>query len=167
MADSITLIVHSCEVLSNDKFLNNTFISFLSNTKNKNQDILFDDEAEKMEYMENSLRSVSDEPIEYEKILNELGPYITNNMLPVRSGIIDYNLNEKRLAKFILFLCKNQTWNEDKENRQLNKIFLKSLNKDLSINIDENNDKKNVISWNVENFYNTMKDKIEKMNVRN
>lgn len=171
MVDNITLIVHSDDILKNDNFLTNTFISFLMNTQNKSEDLDFEyksndpSEYKQIEELEKLMKNIQDESIEYEKILQDLGPFINNNNIPLKSEIIDYKLDEKRLAKFILFLCKNQTWNEDKENRQLNKIFLKSLNNDLSINIDENSEKKNITTWNVENFYSSIKKEIDSMDV--
>ena len=171
MVDNITLIVHSVDVLKNDNFLTNTFISFLMNTQNKSEELDFEykssdpSEFKQIEEFEKFMNNVQDESIEYEKILQDLGPFINNNLIPLKSDLIDYKIDEKRLARFILFLCKNQTWNEDKENRQLNKIFLKSLNNDLTISIDDNNEKKNITTWNVENFYSSIKKEVDAMDV--
>jgi hypothetical protein len=171
IVDNITLIVHSNDVLKSDNFLTNTFISFLINTQNKSEDLDIEykptdpTKLKQFEEFEKFMNNVQDESIEYEKILQDLGPFINNNLIPLKSDLIDYKIDEKRLARFVLFLCKNQTWNEDKENRQLNKIFLKSLNNDLTISIDDNNEKKNVTTWNVENFYSSIKKEIDAMDV--
>ena len=147
MVDNITLLVHSVDVLKSDSFFTNTFISFLMNTQNKSDEFDYEykikdpSDYKQITELENFMENIQDESIEYEKILQDLGPFINNNSIPLKSDLIDYKIDENRLAKFILFLYKNQTWNEDKENRQLNKIFLKSLNNDLSMTIDENNEK--------------------------
>jgi hypothetical protein len=173
MVDNITLIIYSDDVLKNDHFLLNNFITFLEYTQQKLEEYDIEykpadsSEEKQIEELENLMKDIQDESIEYEKILQDLGPFINNNSIPLKSDLVDYRLNEKRLAKFIIFLCKNQTWNEDKENRQLNKIFIKSLNCDLSINISENNDKKTVTTWNIENFYSLIKKEIDEMDVRN
>lgn len=172
MFDNITLIVHSNDVLKNDNFLTNTFMNFLINTQNKSEysDVEYKptdpSKLKQIEEFERFMNNIQDESIEYEKILQDLGPFINNNLIPLKSDLINYKIEEKRLARFVLFLCKNQTWNEDKENRQLNKIFLKSLNNDINITIDENNEKKNVTTWNVENFYASMKKEIDAMDVK-
>ena len=113
------------------------------------------------------MENIKEEIIEYEKILQDFGPFINNNNIILNTNMIDYNLDEKRLAKFILFLCKNQTWIEDEENRCKNKVFLKYINNDVNfvINIEENIEKKNILSWNIENFYNRIKDQMQIINV--
>jgi hypothetical protein len=95
-----------------------------------------------------------------------LGPLIINNSIVVsKPDLIDTRLDEKRLANFIIFLCKHQSWIEDKENRYLNKVFLKSLNNDLSITIDENTEKKMNVNWNIDQFYKMFKSQIETFDV--
>ena len=55
----------------------------------------------------------------------------------------------KRLARFIFFLCKDQTWAEDKEKLYLNKVFLKILGSEDSMTIHENTEKKINVIWNM------------------
>ena len=63
----------------------------------------------------------------------------------------------------IIYICKQPQCVEDKESRNLNKIFLQTLNNDLSMTIDENNEKKMNISWNLENYYKMMKSQLESL----
>lgn len=169
--DHITLMIYSFDVLKNDNFFTSIFIPFLISTQNKPDE--FEEEykvKEPADYnhiaeLESFMENIQNETIEFERILQDLGPFIVNNSIPLKSDIIDFKIDEKRLASFILFLCKNQNWVEDKENRYLNKVFLKSLNNDLSMTIDENNEKKNNTTWNIENFYKCIRKQIDAMDV--
>ena len=78
--------------------------------------------------------------------------------------MIDFNVDERRFVNFLIFLCKNQTYTENKESQGLNKFFLKSL-QEVSINVDENSEKK-IVSWNIDNFFKFIKPQIESLNVR-
>ena len=94
----------------------------------------------------------------------DLGPYIINNNINLtKCNSIDFNMDEKRFVVFLIFLCKNQTYTENKESQGLNKFFLKSL-QEVSINVDENNEKK-IVSWNIDNFIKFIKPQIELLNV--
>ena len=170
--ETITLLINSVDVLKSDGFFTNTFISFLINTQNKPDEFDYEyklkeaTDSKQIAELENFMENIQDETIEFEKILHDLGPFIVNNSIPLKSDIIDFKIDEKRLASFILFLCSHQTWVEDKENRYLNKVFLKSLNNDLSMTIDENNEKKINANWNLENFYKTVRKQIDAMDVK-
>ncbi len=170
--ETITLLINSVDVLKSDGFFTNTFISFLINTQNKPEEFDFEykikesSDSKQIIELENFMKNIQDETIEFEKILTDLGPFILNNSIPLKSDIIDFKIDEKRIASFILFLCKHQNWVEDKENRNLNKVFLKSINNDLSMTIDENNEKKINANWNIENFYKLTKKQIDSMNVK-
>jgi len=172
--ETIIYLINSLNLLKNDAFLTNTFSYFLINTQNKNEEFDYEyklkesnDTKYNLNELENFMENLQDETIEFENILHELGPFIINNSILIKSDIIDLKLDEKRLSNFILFLCKNQNWVEDNENRYLNKVFLKSLNNDLSMTIDENYEKKININWNIENFYKLVKKQIDSMDVRN
>jgi hypothetical protein len=171
-AEAITLLINSVDILKSDIFFTNTFTSFLINTQNKPDEFDYEyklkeaTDAKQIAELENFMENIQDETIEFEKILHDLGPFIVNNSIPLKSEIIDFKIDEKRLANFILFLCNHQTWVEDKENRYLNKVFLKSLNNDLSMTIDENNEKKVNANWNLENFYKTVRKQIDSMDVK-
>jgi len=170
--DTIVLLINSFDDLKNDSFFSTTLFSVLMNShrkdeiefKNMNREYT---DAKQIIESENFIENFQDETVEFESILTDLGPFIINNSLLLKSDVIDLKLDEKRLAIFILFLCKHQNWLEDKENRILNKIFLKSLNNDSSKNIDENNDKKINANWNIENFYKIVKKQIDSMDVIN
>jgi hypothetical protein len=170
--ETITLLINSVDVLKSDSFFTNTFINFLINTQNKAEDYDYEyklkeaTDSKQIAELENFMENIQDETIEFEKILHDLGPFIINNSIPLKSDIIDFKIDEKRLANFILFLCKHQTWVEDKENRHLNKVFLKSLNNDLSMTIDENNEKKIIANWNLDNFYKFVRKQIDSMDVK-
>ena len=79
MVDNITLIVHSVDVLKNDNFLTNTFISFLINTQNKSEELDYEykstdpSEFKQIEELEKLMRNIQDESIEYEKKRVEFG----------------------------------------------------------------------------------------------
>ena len=170
--ETITLLINSVDILKNDTFFSNTFISFLLNTQNKPDEYDYEYSVkEPADYkqigeLENYMENIQVETIEFEKILQDLGPFIVNNSIIFnKTDLIDYNIDEKRLSSFIIFLCNHQTWVEDKENRYLNKVFLKSLNNDIYMSIDDNKEKKINTSWNIENFYKIIKKQLEGMDV--
>ena len=94
----------------------------------------------------------------------DLGPSIINNNINLtKCGLIDFNIDEKRFVNFLIFLCKNHTYTETKESQCLNKFFIKSL-KDVSINFDENIEKKTA-GWNIDNFFKFIKPQLDSLNV--
>ena len=102
-------------------------IDFLQNSSCDQSEF---DDIQQIGDIEKMLETSPDDAIEIEKLFYEIGPMLINNMLlPQNCEMLNYNLDEKRLANFILFLIKHQNWLEDKENKHLNKIFLESLNK--------------------------------------
>lgn len=109
--------------------------------------------------------SYDEEPIPFEKLLMELGPFIINNNINLtKCGLIDFNIDEKRFVNLIIYLCKSQTYTENKDSIGLNKFFLKSL-QDVSFNIEENNEKKTV-NWNIDNIFKLFKPHIDSLNVK-
>jgi hypothetical protein len=167
---TIMLLINSMEMLKNDSFFTNTFINFLSTTQGQLQNSSsVSEELKQLTDIDNLLENTNtaDDSVELEKVLHDLGPLIINNSINISKPIlIDTKLDEKRLANFIIFLCKHQTWIEDKENRYLNKVFLKSLNSDLSMTIDENTEKKINVSWNIDMYFKMFKNQIENLDVR-
>ena len=138
------------------------FINFLE--INDNLELQSQDDVKYIQELEKILEIGNDEPIEIEKIFNEIGPYILNNNIEIKNcDMLNFDIDEKRLSSFIIFLIKNQSWIEDKENKQLNKIFLKSLNNNANNLIDDVSDKKTV-NWNIDNLYKLFKKNIDLMN---
>lgn len=115
--------------------------------------------------------------IHIEKLVYELGPAILNirkdNFNKPKSGknsvvvdnpalnLYDFNINEKRLAELIIFICNNYNYQEEKEQRLLLKLFLKNVSNELSQQVEDNLEKRINLSWNIEAFYKANKQKIE------
>ena len=126
------------------------------------------DDIKQVSDIEKLLDTGNEEPIEIEKIFYEIGPFFINNMINASDcRLLNFSLNEKRLAIFILFLTNHQNWIEDKENKQLNKIFLNTLNNEGIKKINENDDDINQsnqnVSWNIDNLYKMFKKSIDNM----
>lgn len=103
-----------------------------------------------------------DNSIDTERIIMDIGPYIINNNISLEKNILlDSDMNEQRLADFIVYLLRHQTFNEDRDIRQMNKTFLKNISLDLASSIDDNNEKKVVTTWNLDNIYKYYKSKID------
>ena len=165
---TLMLLINSIDLFKNDSFFANTFINFLSITQNQSTNSTRQQDLKQIYDLENLIENTAstDDSVELEKVFHDLGPLIINNSIVVaKPDLIDTRLDEKRLANFIIFLCKHQSWIEDKENRYLNKVFLKSLNNDLSITIDENTEKKMNVNWNIDQFYKMFKSQIETLDV--
>lgn len=112
----------------------------------------------------NSL-STNDRSMEVEKIYCDLGPMLINNGISIeKSNMFDFDITEERLANFILYLLRHQQINEDKELRTFNKTFLKVLENDLSMTIDDSQDKKIQTGWNIESFQKMMKPYLDNLN---
>ena len=138
------------------------FINFLE--INDNSDSQNQDDIKQIQELEKILETGNEEPIEIEKIFFEIGPYILNNNIEIKEDdMLNFDIDEKRLGSFIIFLLKHQNWVENKENKLLNKIFLKSLNNKANNLIDDVSDKKN-INWNIDNLYKMFKKNIDSMN---
>ena len=136
------------------------FLNFIQPNNYQNGDKL-----KQLSDLEKLLDVTIEEPIEIEKIFSDIGPFMINNMLHCpKNEMLNYELDEKRLANFIMFMLKHPTMNEDKEIRYLNKIFLLSLNDESAKTIVENSDKQ-ILSWNIDNFYRIFKNSIDNMEV--
>lgn len=158
---TLLLFINSMDGLKTDPFFGNSFISFLiQDTEGNNDDM------KQIELIQSMVETSPDEPIEMEKMLHDLGPFTVNGGITFANGdLLDFKLDEKRLAGFIIFLIKHQSWVEDKESRYLNKVFLKSLNNDAAIAIDENIEKKQTVYWNMDQFYKMFKNQIDSMDM--
>jgi len=168
---TLMLFINSMDAFKNDYYFTNTFINFLATTQNQTpSQSARQDDLKQISDVDSLIENTAstDDSIEIEKVFHDLGPLIINNSINIsKPELIDTKLDEKRLANFIIFLCKHQSWIEDKENRYLNKVFLKSLNNDLSMTIDENTEKKMNVNWNIDQFYKMFKNQIENLDVRN
>lgn len=166
---TLMLLINSVDAFKNDFYFTNTFINYLATTQNQIiSQVNRQDDLKQISDVENLIENTAstDDSVELEKVFHDLGPLIINNGISInKQELIDTKLDEKRLANFIIFLCKHQTWIEDKENRYLNKVFLKSLNNDLSMTIDENTEKKMNVNWNIDQFYKMFKNHIENFDV--
>lgn len=171
--DNIINTINTIDKMHNDSFYSDTFTNFLYETQNKPEEFDYqykykesNSERKQIEDFENFMENQSDEVIEYEGLLMELGPYILNNNIKMNNNdIIDFKIDEERLARFFIFLCNNQTWQETKENRYINKVFIKFLNKNENISFDDNEDT-NIVSWNLQNFYKLIEKKLDNLDVR-
>lgn len=142
-----------------DENVSNNFINFIETSSIQQKD-----EINQINDIEKLLDIGSFEPIEIEKLFCEIGPMTINNMINLNCEMLDDNLDEKRLASFLIFLINHQNWNEDKESKHLNKIFLMSINNEASNSIDDILDKKTV-NWNLDNFYKMFKKQIDNMDM--
>ena len=121
------------------------------------------DDIKQINDIEKILDTGCEIPIEVEKLFFELGPLIINNNYNISNcEMINYDIDEKRLAELIMFIMKHQNWNFDKENKYLNKIFLKSIDYEKYKDIDDFSDKK-TITWNIDLLYKMFKKNIDNM----
>lgn len=111
-----------------------------------------------------------DEKIDVEKLYHDLGPSIINtntfnnlSTLNNNNNLLDFDINEKRLASFIIYILRHQQIAEDKETKHLNKVFFKLFESDIANNFDETNDKKSFVHWNIDNFYKQNKSRISSL----
>jgi hypothetical protein len=162
----IILIIHSSEELRREELLMN-FISFLvlpNNTKftNNSKSSELKEQEEFIEDLNNIIVQTDNYQIDQEKIILDLGPWLLNTQITLnKTDLINSKLDEKRLASFIIYILKQPQCTEDKELRNLNKVFLQVLNNDLYMAIDDNTDKKQTLSWNLEHFYKSLKPAFE------
>ena len=137
---------------NNSNLPNQNNLNNLSNSQIQSSSLVLDEITYNL--LDNTYSSNIDKFIPIEKVFCDLGPLIINNNITLnKSDLINTSIDEKRLARFIIFLLKHNTVTEDKENRYLNKIFLQSLDNDIAMTIDENADKKLNASWNLDNYY--------------
>lgn len=118
--------------------------------------------------------------IQAEKLAFELGPSIlvfkkdNFNKPKQKNGSVilenpaqylyDFNFNEKRLADLIVFISNNFTYQEEKEQRILLKLFLKNISSEMSSQVEENLEKKVSLNWNIDAFFKAHKSTIENLN---
>lgn len=102
---------------------------------------------------------------EFEKIMTELANLIVNPQ-NIKNNDLCLKFDEKRLVTFLLFLLKHQTWIEDPSSKIMNRIFHRLLRDNLNINVDESNDKKYYLVWNLDNIYRITNKYISHLDVR-
>jgi len=118
--------------------------------------------------------------IHSEKLAFELGPSImmlkkeniaktkqkngNPNLDIVTQNLFNFKIDERRLAELVIFMSNNYNYQEDKEQRLLQKLFLKNINYELGQQIEENLEKKLNLNWNIESFYKNNKVLIDSMN---
>ena len=131
------------------------------------------DDIPQISDLDKILDTGNEDPIELEKLIIELGPFIINNGINVaNSDLINSEINEKRLSNFIIFMLNNSTIKFDDDLKELNKIFLESLNmnevdniKDYKSLLDEQLNKD--LKWDLDKIYDLFKSQIQSMDVNN
>ena len=153
---TLLLLVQSFEENKKDTI---NFLNFIQSNSFQSSDKL-----KPISDIEKLLDLATEEPIEIEKIYLDIGPMMINNMITCpENEMLSKQLDEKRLATFVMYVLKHQNWVDDKESKFLNRMFLKSLDNDTYKLFDDSNDKKNS-TWNIDNFYKMFKDSIDEMN---
>ena len=133
-----------------------------------------EDKESYIKKFKDNLKSVS-----YEALAHDLGPtYIQlikkeyqsksgkNSTDPETYTIINnlnFNLTEERLANIVTFIIKEPNFSEEKEHRLLLKMLFRNISIDSYNSIDETNDKKQSIYWNIDSLYKFNKNSIENM----
>ncbi|MCQ2816357.1 MAG: DUF3819 domain-containing protein [archaeon] len=108
-----------------------------------------------------------DDSVETEKILLELHPKSVLEMFnkeDEKNDLISFDLDEKRLANFILCLLKNQTWTDDKETQFLSKTFLETLGKEKKF--DDSSSQGSEYSMDLDGFYSIYKNYIDGLDIK-
>ena len=131
------------------------------------------DDIPQISDLDKILDTGNEDPIELEKLIIELGPFIINNGINVaNSDLINSEINEKSLSNFIIFMLNNSTIKFDDDLKELNKIFLESLNmnevdniKDYKSLLDEQLNKD--LKWDLDKIYDLFKSQIQSMDVNN
>ena len=175
--ETISFFLNPAEILKNEIFFANNLINFLINTSsiipeeldesNIKNTIDLKQFSEFSDFVEN----IKSDSAEFEKILNKLCVLLQNNLslVKIKGDFVDFKMDEKKLAIFIIFLCKILTWSEDKESKYSNKGVLKAFYTELMQMIDENNinEKKNSQNFNLENIYMGIKKQLDSLEVKN
>ena len=180
--ETLLLVVDSFKDEKKDTI--NLFSFIQSNTSNNGNSYGSGDDMKQISDNEKLFEITTDEPIEMEKLLLDVGPFMVNKMISFQdNALLSYQLDEKRLALFIMSILKQQNFNEDnssnsssnssinKDTKVLNKILLQSLGSDLYKTIDDScnsfsNSSSNSSNWNIDNFYKMFKSSIDEMNPR-
>ena len=131
------------------------------------------DDIPQISDLDKILDTGNEDPIELEKLIIELGPFIINNGINItNSDLINSEINEKRLSNFIIFMLNNSSIKFDDDLKELNKIFLESLNmneadntKDYKPLLDEQLNKD--LKWDLDKIYDLFKSQIQNMDINN
>ena len=147
--------LHSFNTLSKNKHENDAI-----NNKPKS------DSLKLLSMLDSDNANMQDNLIPLEKLYEDLGPSIFNNcksFIP-KSPLIDNSLDAKKLAELIITIIKKTPFTEDKENRIMEKSFLKSLDLEQEADKLEELSDKFQTDWNIENFYKVFKNEIDAIN---
>lgn len=133
------------------------------------------DDIKQISDLEKILNSGTEDPIEIEKLFIELGPFIIGCKLDTSENkIINFSMDSKRLAEFIIYILNNPTIRFTEELKELNKIFLDSLNESNVFGNESNKIEYNKsleeslnkdLSWDLDGIYELFQKQIDKIDV--
>lgn len=141
--------------------------SFNTLAKNKNKDKASKKDSLKLLAMlESDDANMKNDLIPLERIYEDLGPSLFNNCKTIipKSPLIDNSLDAKKMSDLIIAIVQKTPFTVDKENRIMNKSFLKSLDLEYEAEKKEESSDKFQMDWNVENFYKVYKNEIDAIN---
>ena len=111
---TLLLLVQSFEENKKDTI---NFLNFIQSNSFQSSDKL-----KPISDIEKLLDLATEEPIEIEKIYLDIGPMMINNMITCpENEMLSKQLDEKRLATFVMYVLKHQNWVDDKESKFLNR----------------------------------------------
>jgi hypothetical protein len=133
------------------------------------------DDIKQISDLDKILDNGNEDPVEIEKLFEDLGPFIIGNKINISiSDIISCEIDAERLGKFIVFMINHPTVKLNEELKELNKNFLESITKNSSQNansninfdecqklLEENLNKD--ISWDIDAIYKLFKKYIDNM----
>lgn len=137
------------------------------------------DDTKQISDLDKILDTGSEDPSQIEKLFEDLGPFIIGNKINIcNSDIITSEIDVERLGDFIIYMLNHPKIKFTEELKELNKIFIESLvktstqNLNLNSNInfdeckkllDENVNKD--LSWDLDNLYKLFKKNIDNMDI--
>ena len=152
------------------------YYNYLMNYEEENTPHLNNtDDTKEISDLDKILNSGSDDPVEIEKLFGDLGPFIIcNNINISTSEIINSEIDDGRLAEFIIYMVNQPKVKMGEELKELNRIFLESLAKlNSSVNLNRNLDEyinlleenlNKELTWDLSNVYKLFKKNIDCMN---
>ena len=135
------------------------------------------DDIKQISDLDKVLDNGNEDPVEIEKLFEELGPFIVGNKINISlSEIISCEIDAERLGKFIVFMINHPIMKLNDELKELNKNFLESISKtssqnlssNLNINFDEcqkllDENANKDIAWDIDAIYKLFKKYIDSM----
>ena len=133
------------------------------------------DDIKQISDLDKILDNGNEDPVEIEKLFEDLGPFIIGNKINISiSEIISCEIDAERLGKFIVFMINHPTVKLNEELKELNKNFLESITKNSSQNVNSNINfdecqkllEENLnkdISWDIDAIYKLFKKYIDNM----